>query len=109
MFAEVFESQNWYSVIGLPPGSLTENRLEAAVSGSDASVRFAVVTTGGGGRLMLMLKGAQAAVSAALQPVPSKARTWMALAAVPVTNVIWESCEADIVSTVPSGCCTPLR
>ena len=78
MSGDVFESQNWYSVIGLPPGSLTENRLEAANVWLDAFVRFVVVTTGGCRALTLALtltlNGDQAALSAALQLTPSKAR-----------------------------------
>ena len=56
-----------------------------------------------------MANGAHAAVSDALQLVPSKARTWMALGAVPVTNVICASCEGDTCRIVLNGCWTPLR
>src|SRR5665213_1755748 len=90
------DSQSWYWVMGSLSASLTENRLDSDMLSLCGSVTFAVVTTGGLSGGTVIVKGAQAALSAALQNVPSKARICSAALIVPVMKDVWANCAADM-------------
>ena len=66
-----------------------------------------VVTTGARLAGTETVKGDQAALSAALQVVPSKARIWRLSLILPVTKLVWASCAAVISIAVPAACAMP--
>src|SRR5438067_10534137 len=74
-----------------PSASLTENRLDSASVWFAVVFTSAVVNTGAASDGTVMVKGDQAALSAALHSRPSKARTCRLSPTAPVTKMVWGS------------------
>src|SRR5260221_14583347 len=91
-----------------PSASLTEIRLDKARVWAGVVLTVLVVTTGELLTLGPMVKGAQLALSAALQALPSKTRICRSSLTVPVTKLVCAAWAAVRSSVMRAGCVTPL-